>query len=54
MGDWGIKIQMEAINEEIWFHKRWIHSFFSSIDILTNYLHRCRIDFTFEIIGDQI
>ncbi len=29
---------------------KYIH-FFSSIDIVIDYLHKCHIDFTFEIIG---
>jgi hypothetical protein len=39
---------------EIWFHKAQIHSFFHATTILTNYLHRCHMDFTYEVIGNQI
>jgi len=52
MGDCGAKVQVDAINENNWFHKRQVHSFylFASI-ILINYL---RLDFTYKVIGNQI
>jgi hypothetical protein len=32
MGDWGAKVQVDAINEKIWFHKKQVNFFFFGIN----------------------
>jgi hypothetical protein len=45
---------MEMINESVWFQKAKVHSFVQNYSLLTNFLHNCQMDFTFEIIGEQL
>jgi hypothetical protein len=53
MGNWGIEMEMEKINGTFWFHKNiYIHVFL--IIVMSNFLHRLYMEFTYEIIGNQI
>jgi hypothetical protein len=54
MGDWWIEKEMEMINENVLFHKAKVHRLFIVVvaAILINFLHKCQIDFTFEVIGE--
>jgi hypothetical protein len=55
--EWGIGgegIEMETINEVMGFHKSKYSHLLHATSILTNFLHKCQMDLTYKIIGDQI
>jgi hypothetical protein len=52
MGNWGVEVEMERTNEIIWFHKDKYNNLFLAVVILTNFLRKCHLKFTYEVIGD--
>jgi hypothetical protein len=54
MGDWEVEAYMEGINEIFDSTKGEYNHFFLVIAIILNFMHRHHMDFTYEVIGDQI
>jgi hypothetical protein len=52
MGNWGVEMEMEKINETFWFHKEKYHSFL--IIVLSNFLRKHYMEFPYEVISNQI
>jgi hypothetical protein len=53
MGHWWIEVQMEKANETFDSTKEKYNHLFKAVALLINFLHRCRQDFTFEVIGEH-
>jgi hypothetical protein len=54
MGCWWIEKEMETIDENVWLYKFKYIVLFKIASILTNFLHKCWMDFTFEIRNKKI
>ncbi len=54
MGNWGDEMEMEMVNETLWFYKIQIWSLFRAIAILINFLYKHWINFIYEVFGNQI
>jgi hypothetical protein len=53
VGNGGVETKMEKINEVFWFYFLNSHVF-QIVAILTNFLCICHLEFTYEVIGDEI
>lgn len=54
MGDWGVEAYVEGINEKNLIPQKGEYNHFFHVTFVINFMHRHRMDFTYEIIGDQI
>jgi len=53
MGYWRLKVQMEKVDEKIWFNKIKVQSPFQGNNTWINFLHRRCQDFMIEVIGEH-